>query len=36
MIDWNFVEIMVGLFAFVIVIGHIGERVQQMIGGDEE
>ena len=36
MIDWNFVET-VGLFlVLAFVIGHVGERVQRMMEGDEE
>lgn len=36
MIDWKFVEIMVGLIAFVIVIGHIGDRIQQALKESEK
>lgn len=36
MIDWNFVEIVVGLVGFAFVIGHIGERVQQAMEEGEE
>ena len=36
MIDWNFVEIVVLFLVLAFVIGHVGERVQRMMAGDEE
>lgn len=36
MIDWNFVEIVVLFLVLAFVIGHVGERVQQMVEEDKE
>lgn len=36
MIDWNFVEIVVLFLVLAFVIGHVGERVQQMVDEDGE